>query len=936
MRKRLHQTSIIAAIALAWTAPAHAGAGVVGQPALACSRTIQQAIDGAPANGTVLVEPGSYTEDLTISKNITIKVAAGGTACQGESTTARATLSPLDATNGIGLIVVDPGKNLTLHNFDLRDGVSNDAGGILLAVQGSIITIHNSTFKGGAAPWGAAIALGNDALTPPGVAELYLYDTSFDDNHTVPPGGPGVQVGGAIFVQADHKVYMYGSSMGLTASNTAADDGGAVWLESPTSELHLDSGSRIRYGEAGGSGGCVGGDGKVVVNGGTMDHCEAGVDGGAIQADTVQLTGSAWIHRNTSGRDGGAVFANTLHMLGGRLNLNTAARDGGSVRADSVGLSYSASIESSDAGRNGGCVYGGSVSMQHGSTVMGCEADQHGGAIRAASLGMSGSSAITDGAAGGSGGLVYVPRFGSLNMSDSSSLSEGQATTGGLVSLGLDTTATLQDDATLQDGVASTHGGLISQTGGILTIEGAASLSDGEAGTDGGLIHKAAGTTTLKDDASLSYGLATGRGGLMFLGDDTSTTVGGALWVGAVVLSHGTAGGNGGGIFVEGSESTLTLQGEATVRSSSANHGGGIAVNAAEIGLRDLVVIGGENSGNVAASQGGGIALANGATGTVLGYALDFKLGSDAPDDGVRIVENFGTLGGGGIYATGGSSLTANNLVVLANDATGASAGGGGLAVVDGASVTLRRVSVHGNNARRGGGAFVHEGSLFVDSEAVAEPCAGYEFHRYCAEFRDNEARGAGSVANEGGAVFVADGAVDLDRLALIHNRANDGSGIAGRDESSVVLRSVLVHSNIASSTVHSASIQGTSTMDAYYSTFAGDGTTVSFGSLTSGLMVANIIWPDAPNGAGVSLTAGASVTGGCNVGLGVGALGGGNVASDPLFVIDPARGPYRLDDLSPARDLCGTPSSLVDLDGHTRTPRPLDAGAFIWRDLTP
>ena len=85
----------------------------------------------------------------------------------------------------------------------------------------------------------------------------------------------------------------------------------------------------------------------------------------------------------------------------------------------------------------------------------------------------------------------------------------------------------------------------------------------------------------------------------------------------------------------------------------------------------------------------------------------------------------------------------------------------------------------------------------------------------------------------------------------------------------------------------------------------------------------------------GLVVNAGASATGDCNVGEGVNLLAGVmNVVADPAFTTT-ARGYYRLDDTSPAIDLCGTGAD-TDLDTCDR-PYGVDedAGAFEWNDGT-
>ena len=104
---------------------------------------IQDAINAAPAGGTVDISAGTYSESLVISKNITLRGASSATTL----------LQP--AGSGQRVIRVTTGNNLRLENLTVTGGnlVSDVGGGVYLENGGlelvSCVVSNNSADYGG-------------------------------------------------------------------------------------------------------------------------------------------------------------------------------------------------------------------------------------------------------------------------------------------------------------------------------------------------------------------------------------------------------------------------------------------------------------------------------------------------------------------------------------------------------------------------------------------------------------------------------------------------------------------------------------------------------------------------------------------------------------------------------------------------------------------
>ena len=102
-----------------------------GSPAVLAAGTLQTLIDNTPAGGTASVPAGTYTEYVTINKNLTLQAASGAVVI----------LQPPSGHTAISL--VSGASTVTLRNLTIQNA-SNDlnAGGGVLVTNGTLTIDH--------------------------------------------------------------------------------------------------------------------------------------------------------------------------------------------------------------------------------------------------------------------------------------------------------------------------------------------------------------------------------------------------------------------------------------------------------------------------------------------------------------------------------------------------------------------------------------------------------------------------------------------------------------------------------------------------------------------------------------------------------------------------------------------------------------------------
>ncbi len=265
----------------------------------------------------------------------------------------------------------------------------------------------------------------------------------------------------------------------------------------------------------------------------------------------------------------------------------------------------------------------------------------NGGSASLSNVTISGCKAITTGGCTGQGGGIYAEDGGTLTLNNS----------------------------TIKDCEATASGGAICATGGTINLTGC--TITGNKANNGGAIH------------------INKNGG----GDATLIISGGEIggrWAGEPNTASGTSG-NGGGIYVEGGNCTVTLKDGAKITGNTADEGGGIFAKGGSVELNSCTI-----KGNTGTLAGGGIcARSNGYTPANV------------------------TINGGVI---GGTSVREANK-------TGSSGKGGGIFVsgANSAVTLLGTANVIGNTAKlAGGGIYVDTGSVLnMQGSAIITPSTG-------------------------------------------------------------------------------------------------------------------------------------------------------------------------------------------------------------------
>ena len=235
----------------------------------------------------------------------------------------------------------------------------------------------------------------------------------------------GVITGGkksGVWIQTNSTFNMNGGSIvgcttvsGSEYSNSEKNGGGVYSQGTFT----MESGSRIegctaaRYG-----GGVYVSDGTTfIMNGGRIEGCTAAQRGGGVYVEsgdkqTAFTMNGGSIEGCTADENGGGVYNNgersRFTMSGGSIMGCTAANGGGVYSSGAFTMESGSRIEDCTADENGGGVYASSLNAQfNGGTISGCSAANGGGVYNSLNFTMEGGS-IERCTAAQAGGGVYI------------------------------------------------------------------------------------------------------------------------------------------------------------------------------------------------------------------------------------------------------------------------------------------------------------------------------------------------------------------------------------------------------------------------------------------------------------------------------------------------------------------------------------------------
>ncbi len=371
----------------------------------------------------------------------------------------------------------------------------------------------------------------------------------------------------------------------------------------------------------------------------------------------------------------------------------------------------------------------------------------------------------------GNGGGLHVTGMGEVNIVRGSVTNNFAASEGG--GLWNDTGSMTVEATTVSGNIAAgdaadNGGGGIFNNGGTLDVVGAAvtnNLATGASGSGGG-IFSTAGDVTITTTTIDSNGANRAGGGIEIIDGMLTLTdvelvnndVSGALTNGMA------APGNGGGL-----------------------HGSGIA---------EILIDGGNVTGNTAGREGGGLWNQAGSTMTIRNVDIQFNTAlGDAADDG-----------GGGVFNNGGV-IDISDTSIISNFADGMNGSGGGIFNFNAGVITIRDSSIVSNVASRAGGGI--EDASFVggatatgtsiamtgvmldqNNAGVIDPRRGGALFSSPGNGGGLHITGAGNVSisdssvsdnvagNEGGGLWNATGTLTIDSVTVAGNESIDGAGV--------------------------------------------------------------------------------------------------------------------------------------------------------------
>ncbi|MCS6804523.1 MAG: pectinesterase family protein, partial [Blastocatellia bacterium] len=238
-------------------------------------RTIQHAIAQATAGDTIQVAAGTYMENVTVSKNVTIQGAGAG-------------LTIVDG-NASGRVFLFNGVTATLERLTITNGHAADSGGPLTGQGGGIrnqashLTLTNCTVSGNSADLFGGGIYNSSVLT---VINSTVLDNSADDS------------GGGIF--NTHTLTVTNSTL---SSNSASFNGGGIFDSGGRVEI---TNSTVAHNSADDFGGGIANSGELTVTNSTLSSNSAEGGGGIYNAFMVILTNSTL--SGNSANTGGGIY----------------------------------------------------------------------------------------------------------------------------------------------------------------------------------------------------------------------------------------------------------------------------------------------------------------------------------------------------------------------------------------------------------------------------------------------------------------------------------------------------------------------------------------------------------------------------------------------------------------------------------------------------
>ncbi len=301
--------------------------------------TIQAAVDGEQGGATILVCPGTYTENVVIDgKELTVRATDGAavTVIEGGSAGAVWTVS------GVG------GAGVVIDGFTLTGGEGATGGG--LSCLGATVDLRDNVIEDNEAVDGGGIGASD--------CQLMAAGNTVQDNEASGFGG-GVYLGDCV-----------GDFAGNLVQRNEGDQGGGIavrWGSVAVDGNVVDDNLAGSWEEYAGGGGIYS-EGDAPLSGNTVSHNEAYKHGGGVY---LALGNGEFVDNHVSGNlaneDGGGVYVyiGTNDILGNTIRDNEAYDDAGGLRV----MSGSCLIQGNEVIENLAADDGGGVKLSHATSV---------------------------------------------------------------------------------------------------------------------------------------------------------------------------------------------------------------------------------------------------------------------------------------------------------------------------------------------------------------------------------------------------------------------------------------------------------------------------------------------------------------------------------------------------------------------------------------
>ncbi|HFQ94443.1 MAG TPA: hypothetical protein ENK32_10565, partial [Anaerolineae bacterium] len=324
--------------------------------------SIQAAIDNAQPGDTVVIQPGLYTESLTLntavsltgshSQTTIIRAEAGrrvltvtGTAVDHTVIISGLTLANGSSAGNGGGILLENGAAPTLQHLIVQNNQAAGGGGLYVAADSALLLSHsvitgNSAVTGnGGGLWARGPAtisqtqfINNRAQSYGGGAATKatnLYDSLFAGNQCnnapLPCSGGGLATDGPALLANT-----------VFTGNTTRGDGGGLWSFGSISVINgrFENNQAINYGPPAVGGGIFAYE-PIAISGTQFISNSADTGGGLIARGVITVQ-NALFSRNQATGDGGGLYAANTAAIGQNQFISNTANNGGALFLDGL------------------------------------------------------------------------------------------------------------------------------------------------------------------------------------------------------------------------------------------------------------------------------------------------------------------------------------------------------------------------------------------------------------------------------------------------------------------------------------------------------------------------------------------------------------------------------------------------------------------------